>query len=71
MGDLGQQLFEQAQLLNDAARQHIAIGREQAERAAKPKIDALAHIVAMADKYPDAMLPTPLMAAIEAGRRVL
>lgn len=71
MGDIGKILFEQAQIMNDAARQHIAIGREQAEREAKPKIAALAHIVAMADKYPEAALPTPLLAAIEAGRRVL
>ncbi len=33
--------------------------------------DALEHIVAMADKYPEAMLPTPLLVAIEAGRRVV
>lgn len=32
---------------------------------------AIAHIVAMADKYPEVMLPTPLLAAIEAGRKVL
>ncbi len=33
--------------------------------------DALAHIVAMADRYPEALLPTPLLAEIEAGRKVV
>ena len=61
---------------NRAATEHIAIGREQGKREAIPlyaEIDRLraklSHIVAMADKYPEALLPTPLLAAIEAGRQ--
>ncbi len=33
--------------------------------------EALRHIIAMLDKYPEALLPTPLLAAIESGRRLV
>ena len=35
MGDLGKELFAQAAILNAAAAQHIAIGRQQAFREVK------------------------------------
>lgn len=48
-----------------------AFSRDFVEDTRLEARDALAHIVAMHDRYPDAMLPTPLLAAIEAGRKVL
>jgi len=68
MDNLGQHLFEQANMMNQAAAQHIAIGREQGRRELEPALRAILHAYDAAGAPP---IPSPMLAAIEAARKVL
>ena len=65
---------EFSQQLQDIALGHAAIakaGIEAGERAAIPYRNALRLIVEVAERYPDAQLPTPLLCAIVAAKAAL